>query len=560
VIGRRSFLRSVLALCAAAAGRHAGAAASERSRVALVIGNNGYPQHPLGNAVNDARAVAEVLSGAGFNVIARTDTARESMAQAVRDFGAALADPAVKVGAFYYAGHGVQVDWRNYLLPIDMRLRAIADLPKQGLDLGDILGVLPRGGGKTFIIILDACRDNPFGESLSIERKGLTPFDAPAGTLIAFSTSPGSVASDGTGANGLYTENLVRELAVHGLRLEDVFKRVRVNVSLASRGAQIPWESTSLLGDVYVFPPDKPASEEELERLFEEEVAEWNRVKGSKNPADWAGLLRSFPNGKLSEIAQARLNTLLAQSSGAVASRGLRIKPAVVRLGAGLPVPEYFQRDANPNSAGAYPLDREFKVGDYAVYVGDGFNADFPRSRRVTRIDGDRVELNDGGLVTDSFGNPISNRNVEYRMPIQVVPAQLQVGRRWSAAVTVSRRQHDMNEDATFTVTRREEVVVPAGRFDAFRIEGSKSSVAQVQSNRKSLRARWEEVTVWEVPGLNFPVKEASTIHRRDGRIDEVTRELESLVQGSGDEITPPDEPEGDESATGKGRRRRRGR
>ena len=84
--------------------------------------------------------------------------------------------------------------------------------------------------------------------------------------------------------------------------------------------------------------------------------------------------------------------------------------------------------------------------------------------------------------------------------------------------------------------------------------------MAQVQSNRKSLRARWEEVTVWEVPGLNFPVKEASTIHRRDGRIDEVTRELESLVQGSGDEITPPDEPEGDESATGKGRRRRRGR
>lgn len=546
MIGRRSFLRSLLALCAAATGG-AGATSADRSRVALVIGNNGYPQHPLGNAVNDARAVAEVLSGAGFSVVARTDTTRESMGQAVRDFGAALADPAVRVGAFYYAGHGVQVDWRNYLLPVDMRLRAVSDLPKQGLDLGDILGVLPRASGKTFIIILDACRDNPFGESLTLERKGLTPFDAPAGTLIAFSTSPGNVASDGAGANGLYTENLVRELRVHGLRLEDVFKRVRVNVSLASRGMQIPWESTSLLGDVYVFPPDSPLTEDQLERRFEEEVAEWNRVKGSKNPADWAGLLRSFPNGKLSEIAQARLNSLLAQSAGAATSRGLRIKPAVVRLGEGLPVPEYFQRDANPNSAGAYPLDRQFSVGDNAVYTGDGFNSDFPRSRRVIRVDseGERVFLNDGRLVTDSFGNPVSNKKNEYRVPVQIVPAELQVGRRWSASLQVNRGGVDMNEEATFVITRREEVAVPAGRFDAFRIEGTKSSVARQQSGRPtSLKARWEEITYWEVPGLNFPVKEASTLHRRNGLYEEVTRELVSLAQGGGTDGTPADEPE----------------
>jgi len=283
-------------------------------------------------------------------------------------------------------------------------------------------------------------------------------------------------------------------------------------------------------------------------------------VKGSKNPADWAGLLRAFPNGKLSEIAQARLNSLLAQSAGAVASRGLRVKPAVVRLGAGRPVPEYFQREANPNSAGAYPLDREFRVGDHAVYTGEGFNADFPRSRRVTRIDGDRVELNDGGLVTDPFGNPVSNRNVEYRVPVQVVPAELQVGRRWSAAVTVTRRLHDMNEDATFTITRREEVVVPAGRFDAFRIEGSKSSVAQQQGGRNSVKARWEELTFWEVPGLNFPVKEVSTLHRRSGLVEEVTRELESLVQGGSGESTPSDESPDSDDGSQRKRRGRRGR
>src|SRR5205085_9767982 len=114
------------------------------------------------------------------------------------------------------------------------------DLEKGSFDLGALVDALPRSGDKTFLIILDACRDNPFGTAFRPDRKGLSAFDAPLNTLIAFSTAPGGVASDGLGGHGLYTENLIRELSVTGARLEDAFKRVRADVSVGARGAQIP--------------------------------------------------------------------------------------------------------------------------------------------------------------------------------------------------------------------------------------------------------------------------------------------------------------------------------
>lgn len=533
---RRGFLRAVAALAAAAAGG-ARPAAGGSSRVALVVGNDRYALRPLANAANDARAVGELLKSAGFEVQSRIDATAEDLSKSVREFGERLGAPDVALGAFYYAGHGVQVDWRNYLLPVDARIASRADLQRQAFDLGDVLAALPRAGGKSFLIILDACRDNPFGASFVPDRKGLAPFDAPVGTLIAFSTSPGSVASDGAGGNGLYTENLVRELAIHGAPLEDAFKRVRVNVSLASRGAQVPWESTSLTGGVYVFPAEAPLSEEEAEKRFEAEVAYWNRVKGSKDPTDWAGLLRAFPNGKLSEIAQARLNALLAGVLASTPVRQLRVRPAYVELGEGRPIPTYFERDANPNSAGSYPNEREFQVGDHAIYRAyDDDPAQSRRvARRVTRIDAQaqQVELNDGRIVTDPLGNLVKQDDNEYRVPVQLVPAQFQVGRRWSASFESSHGGREFDEDIAFTVERRERVTVPAGTFDAFRIEGHSSGVEHQQRHgRKSRFARRRETVVWEVPGLNFAVKEEHTRHRRDGRVEHEVFELVSLVQG----------------------------
>lgn len=533
---RRQFLRALAALAAAAA---SGARpATGGSRVALVIGNNRYALQPLANAANDARAVAQLLASAGFEVQSRIDATGAELAGSVREFGERLQAPGVGLGAFYYAGHGVQVDWRNYLLPVDAKIASRGDLQREAFDLGGVLAALPRTGGKSFLIILDACRDNPFGTSFVPDHKGLAPFDAPVGTLIAFSTSPGSVASDGSGANGLYTENLVRELAIHGAPLEDAFKRVRVNVSLASRGAQVPWESTSLTGDVFVFPPDGALTEEEAEKRFEAEVAYWNRVKGSRDPADWAAMLRAFPNGKLSEIAQARLNALLAVALASAPSRQLRLKPRYVELGEGLEVPAYFQRDPNPNSAGSYPIDRDFRVGDQARYRAYDEDAAQARraARRVTRVDPEAqvVELNDGRIVTDLSGNLLKHDENEYRVPVQLVPAELQVGRRWSASYRSLHGGHEFDEDMGFAIAGRERVTVPAGTFDAFRIEGRSSGVEhQQRAGKRSRFARRREMVAWEVPGLNFPVKEEHTRHRRDGRVEHEVFELVSLVQGA---------------------------
>ena len=160
----------------------------------------------------------------------------------------------MKLAVFYYAGHGTQLDWRNYLVPVDANVASAKELGLRCLDLGVLLEELSKTRDKVFVLILDACRDKPLGTSFQPEQRGLSPFDAPAGTVLAFSTAPGAVASDGPGKHGLYTESLLRELSVRGVRIEDAFKRVRLNVRLASGGRQIPWESTSLESDVFLFP------------------------------------------------------------------------------------------------------------------------------------------------------------------------------------------------------------------------------------------------------------------------------------------------------------------
>src|SRR5262249_18616411 len=143
-------------------------------------------------------------------------------------------------------------------------------------------------------------------------QKGMSQYDAPPGTLLAFATAPGRVAIEVVGRpNGLYTENLLRELAVKGVRVEDALKRVRLNVGLASKGMQIPWESTSLENDVFLFTPPR-RSEAELEAEARQELELWGQIKSSKKLDDWVTYLRQFPNGQFSEVAQVRVRTLLA--------------------------------------------------------------------------------------------------------------------------------------------------------------------------------------------------------------------------------------------------------
>jgi outer membrane protein assembly factor BamD (BamD/ComL family) len=321
---RRDFLKAAACTSALWATRSFGTdPGADPARIALVVGNNAYAQSRLHNAGHDARSMAELLQHANFDVDLRLDAQRDSFVDAIEQFGKAIARSRVKLAIFYYAGHGAQINWKNYLVPVDVSVQSPGDLQDRCIDLNQLLGRLAKAQDKTFIVILDACRDNPFGADYSPDQKGLSQFDAPVGSLLAYATAPGNVAADGKGMHGLYTENLIKEFSVINARIEDAFKRVRLNVRLGSHDQQIPWESTSLENDVILFPTSENLSEADIEESFEQELAIWNRIKNSANTADWIAYLSSYPNGKFSEIAQARLSRLLADAEHIQAAQRL---------------------------------------------------------------------------------------------------------------------------------------------------------------------------------------------------------------------------------------------
>lgn len=618
---RRSFIKSLAVLPAAFSFRPVRAAA-DPSRLALIIGNSSYRDAPLVNPASDARAVGALLTQAGFSVDSRLDATRGDMMAAIERFGAAVKRSETRLVVFYYAGHGAQLDWRNYLLPVDAVVQKQDDLKQRCVDLGLLLGQFSAAKDKTFVVILDACRNNPFGSAYRPEQKGLSQFDAPVGSLLAYATAPGNVASDGEGQNGLYTENLVRELGRRDTRIEDALKRVRLNVRLASHGEQIPWETTSLESDVFIFSEGrKKLSESELEQLVEADVTEWARIKSSKRIDDWVGYLRSFPNGRFAEIAQMRLARLLAEDERLAAEKRqreaqqlqeqrrreeeqqrleagrrqeqerldrerqriaeaerlaaerkqqeeqrraaekMRIEQAMqaaaatpaaspagepaagpspqaaaaarsrkpmLDIRAGVPVPTLIAPSANPFSAGRYPLDRIFTVGDRATFIQTDILTGIEErtySPRVTRVDyeQDRVEFNNGNTITDLMGNSLKSGPVEYDSPVQFIPAEFQIGKKWTAAFRRSRNDKASNAYYDMQIVRRETISVPAGSFDTFLIEGNGWNT--------TVNSRLE-VRLWLVPGVNFAIRREFVVRTQRGAFRQTERhELVALRQ-----------------------------
>ncbi len=227
--------------------------AQAERRSALVIGNGAYASAPLRNPVNDARAMAATLRSLGFEVIHLENASQAMMEDALNALGRLLAKGGV--GLFYYAGHGVQAQGRNYLIPVQARLLSESDLPQQAVDASAVLERMEQANNDLNIIILDACRNNPFAMKLRSGKGGaggLAAMQAPKGSLIAFATSPGSVASDGSGENGVYTKHLLENLRTPGLQVEQMFKLVRSGVIAETNSQQRPWETTSIQGD-FVF-------------------------------------------------------------------------------------------------------------------------------------------------------------------------------------------------------------------------------------------------------------------------------------------------------------------
>ncbi|MBF0354640.1 MAG: caspase family protein [Alphaproteobacteria bacterium] len=276
-------------------------------RIALVIGNSSYKTAPLPNPVNDARAMAGKLEKMGFEVILKENAGQRDMNRAATQFGQKLSKGGV--GLFYYAGHGVQVKGRNYLVPVDAMISSESSVHSESVDVDQVLQQLT--GARLSVVILDACRNNPFERSFRGYAGGLAQIDAPKGTFIAYATAPGKVASDGEGGNGLYTRELLKTLDMPGLRVEDIFKRVRIQVARVTNDMQIPWEASSLTGDFYFtqpaeigampLPPTGSAfSLEDLKKQEKAAQAGWKRWQGEMKTAyDEAAKFSGPPDLKL---------------------------------------------------------------------------------------------------------------------------------------------------------------------------------------------------------------------------------------------------------------------
>ena len=227
-----------------------------QARLALVIGNSSYRSvTPLPNPVNDAKAVSDQLKAMGFDVSAASDLSQADMRRAIRDFAAKIAEKGPEtVALVFYAGHGVQVEGENFLVPVDARIQREADVPIEALRLADLMNALAGVPSKVRIVILDACRNNPFAPGK--QTRGLAIVDAPTGSIVAYSTAPGTEATDGAGTNSPYTAALLEVIKQPNLPIEQAFKKVRVMVSQGTQGQQTPWESTSLTSDFWFLPYD----------------------------------------------------------------------------------------------------------------------------------------------------------------------------------------------------------------------------------------------------------------------------------------------------------------
>jgi glutamate/aspartate transport system substrate-binding protein len=324
-----SALRSIAVLLFLAAAPFAWAQKPQftESRVALVIGNAAYQKSPLRNPVNDARAIADRLQRLGFTVIRRENLRSKEIGAALREFRSRVS--AGGVALFFYAGHGLQVKGVNYLPTVDADIETEEDVPTQSLNVGQVLELMEEGKARVNLVFLDACRDNPFARKFRSISRGLAKVDAASGTLISFATRPGSVAADGEGKNGLYTEHLLKHMEEPGLPIEQVLKRVGASVKLASKGRQEPWTEGLLDGDFYfrtgVVATPTPAATDPAAV----ELTFWESIRASSNAADYRAYLDQYPDGRFAQLAKNRIDGLKTASIAPAPVAAVSARPSV---------------------------------------------------------------------------------------------------------------------------------------------------------------------------------------------------------------------------------------
>lgn len=479
------------------------------ARFALVIGNSAYRDiEALSNPGKDAHAVANKLKDLGFQTVEIQDASSQTMLDALKQFEQLISkrDAAVVV---YYAGHGIQIDWRNYLLPVDAKVRNADDVRRQSLNVSDILERLKSAKTRTNVVILDACRNNPFASGTS--NKGLAPLDAPVGTYFAYATAPGHVASDGEEAlgNGLFTHYLLKELQRPAV-IEEMFRRVRLGVRRHSEGQQIPWDSSSLEESFAINDgrsPNKasagaspPASPQAPGDAFDMQKAEWDKVRTSKNVAEVYEYLDKFPVGHITQQALFKLEQL--------APAKIQSQPL---------------RDAPSSNAGK----PRFRIGDtWTELTIDGYTG---RQLQSTQY---RVESIENGIATIRSelgtdrrtldGGMLSVRTGEGQFrfePARIfMPGdEIVTGKKWYATHMQDGPFGQMKRTENFVVRGFETVRVKAGEFKTWKIT-SEGFANDVRS----------EFTYWVLPDFGIPVKWTRTVFRKRGNAME-QYELASL-------------------------------
>ena len=303
-------------------------AAKADRRVAFVVGNGAYKNvAPLPNPPIDARAMASVLRNVGFDVVEGTNLSRDSMTQKLLEFGKKAQD--ADVALFFYAGHGIAINGTNYLLPVDADIKSEMDVKLGSAINIDVTLDQTMSDAKVKLVLLDACRDNPFAakirsaatsRSVNVQ-SGLAEMKSSEGTLIAFATGPGQTALDGQeGTNSPFTRALVANIAKPGVEIQQAMTQVRAQVNEETNKGQLPWGHTNLIGPVYLNPVAAPAEAPLAQApntpaptastAPEVELEFWRSVKDSSKPEELNAYLTNYPNGQFKPLALARIAAL----------------------------------------------------------------------------------------------------------------------------------------------------------------------------------------------------------------------------------------------------------
>jgi uncharacterized caspase-like protein len=461
-IGIRLLAIAALALVAAtgaAVAQQTRGFAVDEQRLALVIGNSAYPSNALDNSVNDARLMDKALQQAGFKVTRRENLDRNGMVNAFREFSDSLNERTIAV--VYYAGHALQLRDNNYLVPIDAEIRSEDEIPIAGLNVGFILGRMSHARSRIKIVILDACRNNPFAGKTRPAR-GLAQMDAPVGTLLAYATAPGKVAEDGPGPNSLYTMHLAKQLLTPGLPVESMFKRVREAVIEGTGQQQVPWESSSLLGEFAFVPGVAAPVAANAAQEAAGELAFWKSIEDSTRSDEYRAYLRQYPEGRFAELAKARIAAFgreTATPAGVSSTDGSRLDPRALLLLSKGGRPELLPR---PGDSWRYRVQDQFRIGDlFLTATVDEITADGVVETWTTTSDS---KVRSTIVPTDPgfYALPGWSLTPPEFSPYLLASGPLQLGRK------IADQRRDIDRAVVVlkpSVEGEEEVVVAAGRF-----------------------------------------------------------------------------------------------